>query len=66
MAILDQKQKKNLVFKCLQDDYSYREIQKRCHVSPAFIPKVKKELLERTLFLQINLQKSQKIPKRSI
>lgn len=45
MAILDQKQKKDLVFKCLQDDYSYREIQKRVHVSPGFITKVKKELL---------------------
>jgi hypothetical protein len=45
MAILDQKQKKNLVFKFLQDDYNYREIQKRVHVSPGFITKVKKELL---------------------
>lgn len=45
MAILDQKQKKNLVFKFLQDDYNYREIQKRVHVSPGFITKVKKEFL---------------------
>ena len=43
MAILDQKQKKNLVFKFLQDDYNYREIQKRVPISPGFITKVKKE-----------------------
>lgn len=66
MDILDQKQKKNMVFKCLQDDYSYREIQKRVIVSPSFITKVKKELLGEDYVFTNHLKKFQKLPKRSI
>lgn len=45
MPILNQEQKKDLVIKFLNMDYSYRQIQRKLHVSPAFITKVKKELL---------------------
>ena len=45
MSILTQEQKKDLVLKLLEEEYTYREIQKIAHVSPAFITKVKKELL---------------------
>ena len=41
---LKSKTKKGLVLKLLQEDYNYREIQKRFKVSPGFITKVKKEL----------------------
>jgi hypothetical protein len=44
MAILDQKQKKDLVIALLNEGKTYREIQKVVHVGPDFIVKVKKEV----------------------
>ena len=44
MVILDQKQKKDLVIALLKEGKTFREIQRRAHVGPDFIVKVKREV----------------------
>ena len=44
MAILDQKQKKDLVIALLKEGKTFRDIQRRAHVGPDFIVKVKREV----------------------
>ena len=44
MAILDQKQKKELVIALLKEGKTFREIQRLAHVGPDFIVKVKREV----------------------
>ncbi len=43
MAILDQKQKKDLVIALLKEGKTFRAIQRRAHVGPDFIVKAKRE-----------------------
>ena len=44
MAVLDQKQKKDLMIALLKEGKTFREIQKVAHVGPDFIVKVKREV----------------------
>ena len=44
MAILDHKQKNDLVIALLKEGKTFREIQRHAHVGPEFIVKVKREV----------------------